>query len=207
MYCVYLLLNDSKRLFDFFILNKAVAENTIHTIQFSKRWMRISRVVFKLVFVIFYVILPFINTRERYFSQFEKKISMPIHSGIYDVMVFTINKDTLPYLPSDTIRWKDIIFEKDGMGSVGSTDTLFRQRYRRGYFSFKTDTLHKTIGLKKIAGDSLNIFEFNYAIPDSTSLHLWGNKNKDSYNIRLKKSNRHFKLAEKQFHWISEANR
>ncbi len=207
MYCVYLLLNDSKRLLDFFILNKTVAENTIHNIQFQKKWIRILRVVLKLVFVIVYVILPFINTRDRYLSQFDKGISMPIHSGIYDVILFSINKDTLPYLSSDTLRWKDMILEKDGSGSVGAVDTLFRKRYRRGYFSFKTDTLHKTISLKKFAGDSLNIFEFNYAIPDSTSIHLWGNKNKDSYNIILKKSNRHFKLAEKQFHWISEENR
>ena len=93
------------------------------------------------------------------------------------------------------------------MGSEGSTDTLFRQKYRRGYFSFKTDSLHKTIIFKKFAGDSLNIFEFNYEILDSTRLQLWGKKNKDNYYIKLKKSNRHFKLSEKQFHWISEANR
>ena len=207
IYCIYLMLNDYKRLFDFFILNKSVSENTIHNIQFPKRWMRISRVVFKLLFVIVYAILPFINTRERYHSQFNKKISMPIQSGMYDVMSFSINQDTLPYLPSDTLRWKDMILEQDGTGSVGSLDTLFRQRYRRGYFSFKTDSLHKTIIFKKFAGDSLNIFEFNYEILDSTRLQLWGKKNKDNYYIKLKKSNRHFKLSEKQFHWISEANR
>lgn len=207
LYCIYLLLNDYKRLFNFFVLNIGVSANSIHSIHFSKKWIRIVRIVLKLVFIIIYVVLPFINTKDRYYSQFKLKETTPIHLGIYDVTVFAINNDTLPYLPSDTTRWKDVIFEKDGLGSVGSTDSLFRQRYRRGYFNFKTDTLLKTISFKKLATDSLNIFEFNYELPDPTTLKLWGNRKKDSYYLVLRKSNRHFKLAEKQFHWISEANR
>jgi hypothetical protein len=46
-----------------------------------------------------------------------------------------------------------------------------------------------------------------YEIPDSTTIKMWGKKRGDSLFVELKKSKRHFQLAEKQIHWISEANR
>ena len=128
----------------------------------------------------------------------------PIKPGIYDVTVFVVNKDTIPALVTDTLRWRQMIFEKDGGGSVDSKDTSFRQRYGRGYFSFVPDTSKQTILFNKSTN---NIITLHYSFPDSNSIKLWGSRKNDSLYVLLKKSNRHFQLAEKQFHWISEANR
>ena len=44
-------------------------------------------------------------------------------------LVFLINPG---YQAHDTIRWKDVIFENNQMGSITTKDTLFRKRYGRG---------------------------------------------------------------------------
>jgi hypothetical protein len=105
------------------------------------------------------------------------------------------------------MRWRDIVFEKNGSGSVGSTDTSFRQRYRRGYFSFSTDTIKQTLGIKVKSSDSNFLYSFHYELTDSSTIKLKGVRTRDSIYLVLKRSTHHFQLAEKQFHWISEANR
>ncbi len=207
LYCVYLLVNDIKRVLDFFVFNRAVNPNTIHYISFPKRWMRITRIVLKLAFIGLFVIEPFFTTRA-FYTSFNKGTDIrPVHAGIYDVAVFAVNKDTIPPIITDTVRWKDVIFESNGQGSVGSTDTAFRQRYRRGYFNLVFDSTRQNISFKKSIASQNSIASFRYDFPDSSTIRLTGSKGKDSLYLVLKKSNRHFQLAERQFHWISEANR
>lgn len=207
IYCYYLLYNDCKRLVDFFIFNRSVDANTIHHISFPEKWMRITRIVLKLAFIAIFVVMPFYTTRGWYQSLLKESNTRPISPGIYDVSIFAVNKDTIPALITDTLRWKDIIFEKGGLASVGSTDTAFRQRYRRGYFTFIVDSTHSTIVFKKFISDKDAMISFHYAMPDSNTLTLWGTRKTNSLYLLLKKSRRHFQLADKQFHWISEANR
>ena len=207
LFCLYLMLNDSKRLVDFFIFNRAGTANTLHQLSFPKKWMRVTRIILKLAFIALFVVKPLIETRDRHRSFYAENNTKPIAPGIYDVTVFAVNKDTIPPLVTDTLRWRDLIFEKSGLGSVGSTDTAFRQRYRRGYFSFIPDTAQQTIVFKKTAAATSPLYKFHYAFPDSNTIQLRGSRNKDSVFVVLKKSMRHFQLAEKQFHWISEANR
>jgi hypothetical protein len=206
-YCIFLLENDMKRLVRFFILNKSVDSNINNQLVLPKKWMRIMRIVLKLAFIVCLVVLPFFNIKKLYQAEKEKKEIKPFSEGVYDVTVFAINKDTIPALITDTLRWRDVIFEKAGSGSVGSTDTTFRQRYRRGYFSFVTDSTKKTINFKKFSKDSNFIYSFHYDLPDSNTIRLLGKQKTDSVYVIMKKSKRHFQLAEKQFHWVSEANR
>ncbi len=207
IYCIYLLLNDYERLLQFFIFNSTVTGNTIYHFSFTKKWMNYIRVILKLIFIILFAVLPFYSTRDYYRSIAKEIDTKPIHAGLYDVTIYAINRDTIPALVSDTLRWKDLVFEKGGTGSVGSTDTLFRQRYRRGYFNFVPDTINKTIRFKKLPSDTNYIFNFHYELPDSNTVRLWGKRKNDSLFVELKRSARHFQLSEKQFHWISEANR
>ncbi len=207
LYCLYLMLDDGKRLFRFFVLNKATEANTHYQISFPKKWMRVTWIVLKLVFIVLFAIVPFYSTRDFYRSLQQTTVTKPFKEGIYDVTVFAINKDTIAAKVTDTLRWRDLIFEKDGTGSVGSTDTTFRQRYRRGYFTFISDSAKQTIKFKKFSKDSNFIFSFHFEMPDSSTIRLIGKQKTDSVYVILKRSKRHFQLAEKQFHWISEANR
>jgi hypothetical protein len=208
-YCIYLLCNDGRRLIHFLVLNKTTAPNQLYHIHLPKKWMRITRVLLKIVFLWFFVAGPFINTYQRYRSfNTPNPLPKPIMGNIYDVTVFAVNHDTIPCLTTDSVRWRDVIFENNSFGSVGTTDTAFRQRYRRGYFNLAVDTARQNISFSKTDNSGPRVFaSFRYDTPDSSTIRLWGHKQKDSLYVVLKKSNRHFQLAEKQFHWISEANR
>lgn len=68
----------------------------------------------------------------------------PIALGVYDVVRFVVNGAEQPTTSADSIRWKDVIFDTNGVGSINTRDTLFQQRYRRGYFRFTPDTAART---------------------------------------------------------------
>lgn len=205
--CLFLVLNDWKRIVNFFFLNKATAPDTSYDLYFPKKWQRITRVVAKVLFIVLFVAYPFYDSWNRY-NMVKNQVDLkPIKSGIYDVKTFVRNHDTIPPSLTDTLYWKDIIFDKGGIGSVNTTDTLFRQRYRRGYFSYQPDTLTQTIVVKKMPADTAPLFIMRYEIPDSATIRLWTAISGDSLYLELIRSKRHFQLAERQFHWLSEANR
>jgi hypothetical protein len=199
---------EYKRILGFFLFNQAVPAGNLYNIRFPKKWMRITRIILKCYFVFIIVIMSSIDKYKNYKEVKNPKEIKPIRSGIYDVTVFVLNKDTIPPLITDTLRWQDVIFEYGG-GSIKTTDTLFRQRYGRGYFSYIADTIKQEIEFNKTNVDRQRFFLFRlkYELPDSNSIRLSGMIRKDSVDVLLRKSKRQFQLAERQFHWLSEYNR
>jgi len=206
MLCGYLLANEYKRMSCFFILNKPAACCSVYDQPLTKKWMRISRAVIKLAIVL-------LMCKSLYeMIQYSKgsavvKTFKDLDPGVYDVTRYAVNGDTLPPLLTDSIRWKDLIVEKNGMGSINTTDPLLRRRYGRGYFSLLADTMPSLLHFKKGLQDSTDLYTFHYQRTDSNTIQLWGKRQNDSLFIEVKRSARHFQLAEKQFHWLSEANR
>ena len=94
-------------------------------------------------------------------------------------------------------------------GSIGTTDTLFWQRYRRGYFRFKADTAKGLLTVWKSSWrfDSTFLFAGRLERADSTRFRLWTKIRNDSVYVELQRANRKYQLAERQFHWVSEYNR
>lgn len=191
----FLLLGDARRLLNFFVFNKATLP--VPPVVLPQKWMRVGQVVLKLVFVSFFLFIPLYQfARETDTGPAPKKLV----TGIFSV-------DRMEGVPVDSLQWKDVIFEATNSGSIQTTDTLFRQRYRRGYFSYQLDSATHTIGFKKFATDTTAMFAMQYNMPDTNHIELWGKIRNDSVKVSLKRQNRHFQLAERQFHWLSEANR
>jgi hypothetical protein len=205
---VVLMIYERKRLLSF-ILNRPSAPSDIYDVTFGKRWQRILRLVFKYGLTIYLLSMTLYGVNEQ-FSMMKASASGPIPKGIYDVKVFALNRDTLPVAASltDSLRWKDIVFE-GGSGSVNTTDTLFRQRYRRGYFDYIVNDSLKTLVFNRPGwtGARDSVLTFRYDMPDSIHIRLWGRLRNDSLYLELEKSERHFQLTERQFHWLSEYNR
>lgn len=208
-YCLFLLAYDAKRLLQFFVLNQPVSPSYSYQISFPKKWLRYGRLALKSGFVMMTAIMPLINSYQRYTDTLSNNQIKPISAGMYDVKTFVINRDTVAISASDTLVWKDVIFEKSGMGSVNSSDTLFRQRYHRGYFNYKPDSVTNTMSFIKrsVTGDSTFLFNSRYKLPNQNTIHLWAKIRNDSVFVEMVKSRRHFQLAERQFHWLSEYNR
>jgi hypothetical protein len=204
--CVFLTAYDGKRIVNFLFLNKTAAPSISFDNIFTKKWQGIARVTFKIGFMIMVIVLPFKNSWDWYKTESSKADLKPITSGVYAINTFVKNNDTIPILEKDEQSWKDFIFEKGGLGSVNTSDTLFMHRYRRGYFSYQPDTVKQTIKFMKYRNNA-PLFELHYKIPDDRTIDLWGIVRHDSVYIELARTDRHFQLMERQFHWISEANR
>lgn len=205
---VILMMYDYKRLVPF-LLNKSVAPSQIYEVRFSRKWMRILRFIMKYIFIGFNLVMGVIQGYQGWSqSKAPRKEVGTVKSGMYDVTLFAINKDTIPYSPTDSLRWKDVIFDHGG-GSVNTTDDIFWQRYRRGYFRYSIDSSGQNMTFKKNswAGQTDSLFTLRFDHPDSNSVRLWGQIRKDSVLVIMKRNNRHFQLSEKQFHWLSEYNR
>lgn len=191
----FLLLGDLNRLLNFFILNKPV--QPAQRFVLPRKWMRVTQTGLKIVFTILFLAMPLYG----FFGgatggSAQKKLT----TGIFTV-------DQYQGSSVDSLRWKDVVFEASNSGSIQTTDTLFRQRYRRGYFSYALDTINRTIAFKKFATDTSALFTMGYTMPDTNHVILRGKIRNDSVRVALTRQNRHFQLTERQFHWVSEANR
>lgn len=204
--CLFLLMVDGKRLYSFFVLNQATPGNDLYHFNYANKWMRIARIAAKTLFIAVAVGWTLYDSYTG--AQFYKNQPEPRpFAGLYEVETLVVNRDTVPVLATDSLHWQNLIFEKNNGGSIGTTDTLFRQRYRRGYFSFETDTLLHTIALKRRQSDSLAVCTLHYEEMDHERVKFSTVFRGDSLHLECKKSKRHFQLAERQFHWLSESNR
>ena len=93
------------------------------------------------------------------------------------------------------------------MGSIKTADTTFLNRYGRAYFIYETDNSKKIIHFKEGMSDSVSLFKMKYKFINKNTLQLEGVFKKDTLFYELIKSDKTFQLAERKFHWISEANR
>jgi hypothetical protein len=205
--CLFLLVIDRRRLLDFFLLNRTAAPSVLYEYTPSKKWMRISKTVMKIGMICLGVGFYLYESISWYNEDSAKKAMPPLQAGLYDVTSFVVNNDTLPPLMSDTIRWNDIAIENEGYGSVNAKDSSFAHRYNRSYFAYSADTAEHMISFKRSQLDTVPLFSARYFLVDSNTIKLWGKRGNDSLHVVLRRSNRHFQLAEKQFHWLSESNR
>ena len=207
--CFYLLAWDAKRLFTFLALNEPASSTHLYDPPFTKPWQNWGHIALKAWMVIFLFLVPLNNSWKQSKTITNPPKAVPFAVGVYDVRHYVLNGDTIPPLVTDTLRWRDVIFDNGVQGSIHTSDSLFWQRYRRGYFRYKADTARKTVVVWKTntAFDSTYLFDMRYEIPDSNTVRLWAGIRSDSVYVELVKSKRHFQLAERQFHWLSEYNR
>ncbi|RYY48514.1 MAG: hypothetical protein EOO06_09925, partial [Chitinophagaceae bacterium] len=202
--CGYLLANEYRRLSCFFVLNKPASGCSIYHYPLTKKWMRIARIVIKL-WIVFLLCKSAYETYDYYKENQLVKDHKDLKPGVYDVSRYTLSNDSLPVVQPDSLQWKDFIIDRGTNGSIATKDTLFRQRYGRGYFYFEADSSNQPV-IHFYKADR-NFLSLHYRITDSSTIQLWGKKYNDSLFVELKKSTRHFPLTERQFHWVSEANR
>ncbi len=80
-------------------------------------------------------------------------------------------------------------------------------RYRRSTARRRTKSGEIGDVKASTAVDSTYLFSMRFELPDSNTFRLWTAMRNDSVYVELVRSNRHFQLAERQFHWLSEYNR
>jgi hypothetical protein len=208
--CLFLLALDSKRLLHFLVLNRPTPATTAYAPVYTRPWQRWGSSGVK-VFIVFQILIfPVKDGRTRYLAVNAPPRPGPFKVGVYEVRTYTVNHTLLPATSADTIRWKDVIFDNNGAGSVNTGDQVFWQRYGRGYFRYKPDTAAHTAAVWKtstIPRDSTFMFNLRYDVPDTNTIRLHMIIRGDSVHVELARVPRHFQLTERQFHWTSEYNR
>jgi hypothetical protein len=208
--CVFLLALDAPRLLSFLFLNRGAPPTAAYDPSFTRPWQRWGAIAVK-VFILYQILwLPLRSSYTRYEALQKPAPSGPFRAGVYDVRHFVVNGDTVPLTSTDTLRWKDVIFDSNAAGSVNTSDGVFWQRYHRGYFRYRPDTAAHTAAVWKtstIPGDSTFLFTMRYEVPDTSTVRLFTVIRGDSVHAELVRVPRHFQLAERQFHWLSEYNR
>lgn len=193
VFSIYLSLFESRRLIDFFFSDKEIAPNNLYVAPFNK-W---GRIVAKLLFIYLSIGVSIIISVRAYKSQRLVVNTKPIEQGIYDVKHFSLDRDSL------SNRWNDFVIY-GVTGSIKTTDTTFVQRYERGYFSFKVDSVSKMFLVKREYSDSSYIMSLRYEIPKANTVLLRGIFHNDSLFVELVRSKKKFRLSEPEFHWLQE---
>lgn len=204
--CLFLLIIDCRKYINFFILNKATVPTTGYNYRFTKRWQRIGRIVLKSVFICLAIGYTLYDSYNWYHEANPPEKSI-IPKGVYNIVVFKKNNTLTAIDVTDSLSWKDIIFDRKGLGSIKTADTVFNKRYGRGYFTYETNKDKNTIAFKKNYDDSVNLFTMKYKLAGKDKMVLEGQFKNDTVYYELIRNRKNFPLEERQFHWISEANR
>ena len=208
--CLFLLAFEARRLVAFFVLNRPVPATTAWDSPLEKPWQRWGAMAVKLFIIWQVLVQPLQSGWSSYKVVNGPHPTGPFPSGFYDVRTFVVNHDTIPAASADTLRWRDVIIDNAGQGSVNTRDGVFWQRYRRGYFRYRPDTAQRMVSVWKtsaIPRDSTFLFTMRYEAPDTSVIRFHTRIRDDSVHVELVRIPRHFQLRERQFHWVSEYNR
>jgi hypothetical protein len=217
-FALFVLSFDALRIYNLISLERPTQPNTFKPVLTSRQ--QTIRLVVKTLVIFFFVFLYGIKTYSGYHHnpyQFPRTAGLAGASGIYNVSEFKINNKELPYSATDSVRWKDVVFEKWATISVRSNrpvlidsanyeqisnkdqdrDYELAGSAGRHYYSYTADTLHHTLSLinknSHYKGEKLQL---NYSRPDSSTIILTGvNQHRDSIYVVLDKINKKYPLS------------
>ncbi|PUZ30191.1 hypothetical protein GA0116948_101197 [Chitinophaga costaii] len=226
VYCAYLLslaffvfAYDAGRLYNL-VQGKPASPDTF-SVQWPQAWQRKGRLVLKIAFVLFFIGLYGTITYEGYQHNPHNVVAtpgLPGAAGVYNVSLFRIGKDTLPYSQVDSTRWQDVVFEKWATLSIKSNKPVvidtenvehihqddFTKTYEssgtnaRQYYSYAIDSAHQALVLKnKNPHYPEDQWVLHYNRPTASRMVLEGiNENKDSIYVVLDKLDKKYLLVE-----------
>ncbi len=192
---LFIALQDSRRLFNFFILNKTVPPAD-HRGVFNNKTGRIITISIQALLVGFFIISMSISSsqnRKRYGTEREK----PLLYGIYEVETFILNNDTLPPLITDSVRWRRLLIDyPNSVTAMKMNDQV--QRY--------SSTLDTTAQLFTfvVGQDTTNKYLMTYE-KMGQDLNMSGVLEGDTVQIEMKYYDlEKFGLLNRGFNWVNE---
>ncbi len=150
------------------------------------------------VLLVFYMFQSQIDrglTSRKQYGELRQKSAL---FGLYDVMDYVQNGDTLPPLLTDDQRWQRVIFDDPTRAIAIHMDDRLR------YYTSLIDTVDQTVTFS-IGRDSLRKdYPFRYEKIDD-GLILNGVLEQDTLSMRLKTYDlSNFYLTNRSFHWVNE---
>lgn len=205
--CLYLGVDNLKRIVNFFLLNRTVVLDNSWDIPIIKPWFKPARLILKIVFVGGFVLYPLYNYQGAWKLTSNSTAPPPFESGYYCISSFVLNGETIPADISSDIHWKDLAIDNGSRGSIGLVDSTFRVRYGRSYFfNYGLDSVSDELTIKRFGSDSIPIFQGTYKHLPDKGLRLDGiYKSQDTLQVDLRWDDRNYQLARKEFNWLLES--
>ena len=196
---IFLIIGDSRRLLNVFILNKPTAAVTYAPLVRNRIWKNISLASLALLAgCLFYSTLVKGIDAERSFGR--KSLRVPLY-GVYNIAYFLRNKDTIPPIQTDTLRWQQMVIDGGGWNQFA---VIRFSGNRRSTFTASSDTLKHILKLQPETDTSRQMI-FQYSIPSKDLLLLKGTWDKDSVEILMTKYDlNNYQLYREKFKWISD---
>lgn len=215
---LFLLTFDIVRLFSLIGLERPTQPNKFKLL-LSPQGQK-GRLVLKALFIFFFVFLYGYKTWAAYHHnvyQYPKITGLKDAAGLYDVSEFKINSTSLPYSTVDTIRWKNVVFEKWATLSIGTNkavkidlavteeindrdvDKIYEEAgsIGRQYYSYQIDEVNQQLILqnknRNYPNDKLTL---HYTRPDASSLILSCLEGRDTITAVLTRINKKYLLKE-----------
>ncbi len=193
---LYVVLNDYKRLLNFFVLNKAVEPADFGPTFEKKRDKYIRWALLGLFWVFGFGYAAWQNYG--FWKQRTALTQFQLY-GNYEVKSFLRNNDSVTQA-TDTLRWNQVVMSNGFQPNEGR-GMVKRGTHQIDRTIFTIDSLQNfKIVFRDDAGRNFNGV---YRKVNDRELHLNGISNGDSLNVHLAKIDRQFKLETKPFHWVS----
>lgn len=194
MMCLFLLLPNFSRLYQFFIKGEPAKLRSLVPPVISKRWLYYGKYLIKYLVIVAGIALPIVKIWGFSSKYGDNAPKSPLY-GAYEVNTFILGNDTLKTGNNDSRRWKWLLLE-------GAENSVIR--YEGGKIEqvkINADTVAKSISVifKEKPAEPLIC---QYTKPDSLHMILSGKSGKDRIRIELQK--KVFLLQDRKFNWINE---
>ncbi len=189
---------DYKRIVNLFVSSKPKTFLNELKPVFKNKKYGIAATVVKLAFI-GYACYAYTSSNMEYWQQ-RNEAPKPYFYGVYDTTVFIKNKDTIPPLLTDEMRWKRLMMDK---GYLSQYMIVRGMKDQPRWYTYELDSIQKTLKMTSTS-DSLDVLNLTY-IKKGSTLSFQGLWKNDSIQIQLNKfDTSKIILTNRGFHWINE---
>lgn len=194
-----LLAYDYRRILRFFISNKATKPSEVPPLFTTKKSKRIGYVL-KGVLLTYYIVSCSINFSNRLENQTTNRY--PSLTSYHTVELFVKNGDTIP-LDTSNGAWKTISI--NGASYIPETLMITKDDGYGANYSFKADTLAKTMQFHPMRGDTNDVYQFTYKPLADKTYVFEGTHLQDTFWIKTKaKTLKDYQLTSRGIKWITD---
>lgn len=189
-----LVLHDGKRLYRLLFLNSAVEPMVYPSLFNNEKWGK----RFGILLLVFAACLLYKGVSDSLSTAKEIGRYAPLVPlyGIYKTDVFIRNRDTVPPLQTDSLRWKQLVIDGGAWKQSGMIELNTDQKT---FYNIKADTTNHVLRIQSLA-DTANAYTFHFERPSEDQLFLEGKWRNDSIQVYLTRYDlQNFKLNSDRF--------
>jgi len=198
---IFLVLEDRRKLLNIFLLNKPANSTVYLPLINHSAWRKAFLVLQTLLAIsILYSGISSALEAEKEYGWNSNSKKVPLY-GVYNAAYFIRNRDTIPPIETDSLRWKQLVIDgsnwkQSGIIEFGTGKKLF--------CNIEVDTVKKIIKVQS-QSDTTENYLLYYFTQKGNDILLRGTWKKDSIEVLMNKYDlNNYLLYREKFTWITE---